>query len=126
MCKIRTLQTWALGLLLSSQLFAGDPLTRRLQLPDIKEMTKILDLWNDNPYYQERFYPTLLKQADEEKTVLGIRIMVETAILDFMQQLDPVGKLAVSCDLHQHKEKLIESLTRDTEAYQTAYDLIGN
>lgn len=79
-----------------------------ITLPDEAEMLDKLKAVNDNPHMVERFYPILLKNAGQERTPDGVKLMVALAIYDYVKDLPPVMSTMMNMEL----DDFVEALTK--------------
>lgn len=54
-------------------------------LPDREELLRRLRLVSDNAHFEERFFPLILKHAGTEKVAMGVVMLMELALYDYLQ-----------------------------------------
>ena len=66
---------------------------KTFSLPPKEEMLQRLLKVSDNPYTKDKFYPLLTKHGGEQKTAMGVVLMLELAIRDYTQGMAVTVKL---------------------------------
>lgn len=85
-------------------------------LPDAEEMLKRLVAVDDQPHFQERFYPILLRYAGTEKVAGGVVMMLTMAIYDYTQGMPPL----VAFLMHREVPQWIDALVTDPKVAEAA------
>lgn len=87
-------------------------------LPNRDEMLARLLKVNDGSHLQERFYPTLLEQAGQERVAQGVVMMLVFAIHDYVEGLPP----AMAGLMYKQAPDFIDALVNDPEIAKEAKD----
>ena len=79
-----------------------------ITLPGEAEMLERLKAVSDEPHMVEGLYQNLLKNAGQERTPQGIKLMVALAIYDYVKDLPPV----MSALMNMKMEDFVDALTK--------------
>lgn len=99
-------------------------------LPDAETMLHGLKkACNNDPYLQEKLFPSILKHEKEEKVPVGVVLIVIEAVDDYEQKVlghTPGAARSYSCRaVRKLRPKILEALIADAQALSEAQDILN-
>ncbi len=85
-------------------------------LPAADKMLQSLIAVDDQPHFQERFYPILLKDAGREVGAKGIVMMLSLAIYDYTKGMPQIVAALMQCMI----PRFIDALVTDPKVAEAA------
>ncbi len=85
-------------------------------LPSKDEMLQRLLKVDDNNHFQQKFYPKLLQEAGSQKVAMGVVMLLQLAIYDYIEGMPPV----MSRVMNMRMPDFIDALCPDEEVAREA------
>ena len=63
---------------------------KKIILPGKEEMLSRLLTVDSEPHFQERLYPKFLEAAGEQKVAMGVVMLIQLAVYDYLDGMPPI------------------------------------